>query len=283
MTDERWKEFGKQIKLIICDMDGTLLSSNKEISAENREAIRYAKSRGVDFSLCTGRIHIMTEFYCQELEQKFPIIASNGAIIWDPTKRQILWDLPMDSGEALRIIDYGEKHNLDYIAITKEGCYYSKKSIRKQRFLQYNDIAMQKDYKTMRVLSIEEGIESIKDEKIYKILICEPEEERYQNVEKFLQTLQQTEYTSSEPTLLDISCKGVSKGAGLEKLSKIMKIPREAICAVGDYENDISMLQYAGLGVAMGNASDVVKAKADYITDTNEANGVAKLIERLLR
>jgi len=62
-----------------------------------------------------------------------------------------------------------------------------------------------------------------------------------------------------------------------------MEIPREAICAMGDYENDISMLQYAGLGVAMGNASDVVKAKADYITDTNEEDGVANLIERLLR
>ena len=283
MTGEKWRELGEQIKLIICDMDGTLLNENKEISAKNREAIRYAKSRGVDFSLCTGRIHIMTECYCQELAQEFPIIAANGAVVWDPIKKISLWELPMDTKEALRIIDYGEKHDLDYIAITAKGCYYSKKSIRKQRFLQYNAIATQKGYETMKVLPIEERFETLKRESIYKILICEVQETRYQQVEHFLQTLQQTEYTSSEPTLLDISCKGVSKGTGLERLSNIMEIPREAICAMGDYENDISMLQYAGLGVAMGNASDVVKAKADYITDTNEEDGVANLIERLLR
>lgn len=282
MTDESLKVLGKKIKLIICDMDGTLLNSNREISAKTREAIRHAKSRGIAFSLSTGRIQIMTELYCRELEQDFPIIAANGAVVWDPIKRKPIWEITMDKSEALTTINYGEEHDLDYIAITMTGCYYSKNSVRKQRFLQYNEIARKMNYEEMTVLPIDGNWDVFKEQGVCKILIFEPNERKLQAAAEFLQTLPKTGYTSSEPKLLDVSSKGVSKGIGLEKLAEHMNIPREAICAMGDYENDISMIEYAGLGVAMGNANDTVKMCADYITETNDEDGVAKLIERLL-
>ena len=118
---------------------------------------------------------------------------------------------------------------------------------------------------------------------MYKVLIYEVEDGQEEFTRKYLDTLKETGYTSSEDRLLDIAHRLVNKGYGLVKLAELLEIPLSSVCAMGDYENDIPMLQAAGYAVAMGNASDKVKEVADFVTKTNEESGVAWAMEHFLR
>lgn len=97
-----------------------------------------------------------------------------------------------------------------------------------------------------------------------------------------LKTIDRLEIVDSSKYNIEITRKGVSKGKAVEMLASLYNVKREEVLTIGDSENDLSMIEYAGLGVAMGNASDVIKAKADYITDTNDNDGVAEVISKFI-
>ncbi|MDU5414364.1 MAG: HAD-IIB family hydrolase, partial [Clostridium perfringens] len=97
-----------------------------------------------------------------------------------------------------------------------------------------------------------------------------------------LKKYEDLEVVSSSPSNFEVMNKGTSKGRAVKVLADILNINREEIMCLGDSENDLSMIEFAGLGVAMGNAEEFLKEKADYITDTNENDGVAKAIEKFV-
>jgi Cof subfamily protein (haloacid dehalogenase superfamily) len=282
MTDKEWKKIGSNIKLIATDMDGTLLGSDKQVGVANKEAVKCVGNKDIRFTICTGRIHTMTEAYIKELSIETPIIAANGAIIWDGIKHEILWGKPMVHEEALAILQFGAKQHMDYIAMAAEGCYYSTASSRKERFFEYNRIAKSKGFHEMLVEPFDDEGECIRGKHIYKILFCEVDGKQNPKVVAFLKDLQNTTYVSSDVGLLDISHKEVSKGSGLAKLCEILGISNEEVVTFGDYQNDISMIKFAKLGIAMGNATAEIKEVAEYVTDTNDDNGFANAIKKLI-
>lgn len=272
-----------RIRLIVCDMDGTLLDSHKRISRENREAIKAAGRNGIGFSVCTGRIQPMTEYYLKDLELKLPVITANGALIWDPVQRRVLWEQPMDSKEVIKILEFAKAHQLDYCALTMNVSYFSKGNIRRQRFEQYNRIAGQDQRCHMKLEEFSDSFVQMKVEKVYKILIYETDRERYDLAAGFLKGLSNTDYTSSEPGLLDIAHRFVNKGDSLCRLAGMLEIPLENVCAMGDYQNDIPMLSAVDYSVAMENGCSEIKEKANYLTRSNDESGVAWFIRQYLR
>ena len=216
------------VSLIVCDMDGTLFSSNKTVSDTNKASISMARSHGVKFSICTGRIQPMTEFYLKDLDLDTPVITANGALIWDPVKKSVLRGLPLDHAEVLDILDFCKKNRLDYCALTMSESYFSPNNIRRQRFEQYNQIASAHGFKPMELMEFDDAFECIKDKLIYKVLIYSTKEEELAISRDFLDTLILTGYTSSEPGLLDIAHKKVNKGYGLSKLAELLDIPSES-------------------------------------------------------
>lgn len=274
---------GNKVSLVVCDMDGTLFANDKTVPEVNRAAVRRAGEQGVRFSVCTGRIQPMIECYLKDLNLDTPVITANGALIWDPAERRTLWDLPMDEEEAFEILRFCRKHNLDYCAMTMEESYFSPGNIRRRKFEQYNRIAGENGFPSIPLREFDREFACVRGKRIYKILFYEVKEGQAELVRTCLDTLKATGYTSSEKGLLDIAHKDVNKGSGLRKLAELLKIPPEEVCAMGDYENDIPMLEACGFPVAMGNGCEAIKAKAAFVTKTNEEGGVAWAMEQFLK
>lgn len=275
-------ESPENIRLVVCDMDGTFLRPDKSISEANRNAVRAAAEKGIRFSICTGRIQTMTEFYLKDLELDTPVITANGALIWDPVERKSLWDLPMEEEEVLALLSFCRYNKLDYCALTMEESFFSPENVRKRRFDQYNRIAKEHGFAPMTLVPFDENFDCIRGKKVYKILIYEIKDGQTELAEKFLKTLKMTGYTSSEDKLLDIAHKDVNKGYGLVQLARLLNVPLSEVCAVGDYDNDIPMLEVSGFPVAMANGCEAIKKAAAFVTRTNEEDGVAYMFEKFL-
>lgn len=273
---------GPRVSLVVCDMDGTLFNSKKTVPEVNRAAIMRAREKGVRFSICTGRIQPMTECYVRELNLDTPIITANGALIWDPVERKVLWERPMDNEEMLKVLKFCRDHQLDCSALGTDISCFSPDNVRKQRFVQYNEIAGASGFPPIELREFDENFDCVRGKRIHKVLIYEKKEGELQMSRSFLDSLEKTEYTSSEKGLLDIGYKGVSKGNGLVRLAGILGIPLEKVSAMGDFDNDIPMLEVCGFPVAMGNGCQAIKEKAAFVTRTNEEGGVAWAMEHFL-
>lgn len=273
---------GKKVKLVVSDIDGTLVNSEMEISRDNREAIRKAGEQNILFSLCTGRIATMVDYYINTLEIETPIITTNGAIIWDPKRGKPAYDIPMDGDEVKGILEICKFYQMDYSALTLGTSYFSKNSTRITRFQKYNQIAKANNMPSMKFDTFDDTHNCIDGIKTYKILVNDAFPKRIAFIEDYIKTLKKTSYTSSEPGLLDISEKRVNKGFGIQKLAEILGLKSEEVCAIGDYTNDIPMLDYAGFPVAMGNACDELKEHAAFITKTNDESGVAWMMDNYI-
>jgi Cof subfamily protein (haloacid dehalogenase superfamily) len=134
----------------------------------------------------------------------------------------------------------------------------------------------------MTVFEDVEEILQIKDINIYKFLFVDNDRDKLNNLRMELNKLEKIGTSSSWDNNIEAMGLNVSKGEALKELCNKLKISQDEVIAIGDSENDLSMLNFAGLGVAMGNADENIKEQADYITDSNNEDGVAKVIEKFV-
>ena len=263
-------------KLIALDMDGTLLNSHNRVSKRTYEAIKKAEEKGVSVILATGRLYESAKYYVEKLGLKNPIISSNGALVHDIDGNVIYENLLGNKSleEVLKIL---EDHKLYYHLYTTDTVY--SKTIKLEMLKKfYSDFQGEllintetfKDYRELLGL------------KFNKLLSISESKEKLSKLEKDLKRIGKIEVTSSLANNLEIMNENVSKKTALKYLSKRLNIRPMEIVTIGDNKNDISMIEYAGLGIAMGNATNIVKLKADYVTDTNNDDGVAKAIEKFI-
>lgn len=282
MNTEELRALGRKVKLIVCDLDGTLLNSGKQISDANLRAIEKAGREGVFTTLCSGRIHQMMQVYIRRLNIRGPLIAANGAVIFDGGINKILSQKTLDPDEALPLLQFCRQNGMDYSALTAGGSFFSKNSVRIGRFKQYNTIAQSEGLATIPLRFFENGRSAALPDDIYKILIYELKEGQQKTAEERLKKIPAFNYTSSEKGLLDVSARGVNKGRALRELARILGVTRQQICVFGDYYNDITMMAGAGLSIAMGNAPDEVKKATLAVTGSNDEDGVALGIEKYI-
>ncbi len=271
----------QKIQLVVSDMDGTLLTPDREISDESCRAVAEAEKRGIRFSICTGRIEPMTKSYQKRLDLKTPIITANGALIWDPVRNCTLWGCPMQKDELMKFLYFCRDNDLDYCVLTMEESFFSPHNMRRERFEQYNRTAKREGLPPMKLRPFDEDFSCVRGLDVYKVLLCENAPGNLDLAKSFIDTLKETEYTSSDENLLDVGHQGVDKGFGLLNLAKLLQIPLRNVCAVGDFDNDIPMLLKAGFPVAMGNATAPVKEMSAYVTKSNQEDGVAYLLQEL--
>ena len=273
-------EAARDLKLIVCDLDGTLLNSQKTISPANLAAIEAVRKRGILFTVCTGRIPEMTEAYTRLLEIQGFYIAANGAVIFDTRDSSMPYRECVDTEDARQLLEFCKRRGFDHIAATLKGCYYSEGSDRLKRFEQYNEIAGKDNLRQIPLFPFNSDYRKVKEMQIYKLLISGLSAKEQLETEQYMETLPRLSFTSSEPKLLDIIAPGANKGTGVQNLARLLGISKKQICVFGDYHNDIPMFDAAGFSVAMGNADDTVKNRAAVITGTNDEDGVARVIEK---
>ncbi len=268
-------------KMIVTDMDGTVLGTDNNITEDNKIALKKAEDMGIKVVFATGRFHESAKVHIDFLEEKMPIISSNGSIIKNPITDEVLYCNSIAQDKCIQIIDILDKYNLKYqiytdeIVLQKYDTEEEKQIIIdfiKKVFSDKFEIIFKKDLK-----------ESIKNKNILKFNLMELDRvELIDTVRKDLNKIDGVEITSSWKNNLEIMAKGSTKGKAVEFLANLLNINMEEIIAFGDNYNDISMIEVVGTGVAMGNAEEGVKNIADYVTDTNSESGVAKTIDNLV-
>lgn len=282
MDGRTLKERGRDVRLVISDMDGTLLTSEKRVTERTKKALRALIREDKGFTICTGRIATMIDSYVKELDLRLPIVTANGAVVWDPVGREPLFEKAVPAESAQEIMDYCRERGLDYSALTLGSSYFSPDSVRIEKFRVYNRIAREEGLPGMRLEYLDKGHDCLRSQKIYKLLVYEPDRARYEAAGEFLGTIPGIHATSSDSGLWDISADGVSKGIGLLFIRDYLGLSKNQVCAFGDYDNDIPMLEEAGFPVAMKNGCDKIKSEAAYVTASCDEDGVALAIEQFL-
>lgn len=268
------------IKLVAIDMDGTLLNSKKELLEETKQYFKDFHKKETDtlLVLCTGRPESGIRPYLKDLgylEENHYIISQNGANIYESRTGKRVMDAFLDSAAIQKWIELGKKHGISVMGAGVDYYYC---------FDQEPTEWMEFDVKLvtgkLKRIPTKESLNT----DFYKILLM-GDEEQLNEFETFIPQEWRDEFyvVRSQKYLVEVLTKGVNKAFGLEKLAQKLNIQPSEIAAIGDAANDIEMLEYAGLAIAMGNASEEVKAIADIVTDTNENNGVIKAIDKLIQ
>ena len=268
------------IKLVAIDMDGTLLNSKKELLEETKQYFKNFHNKNTEtlLVLCTGRPETGIRPYLKDLgylEENHYIISQNGANIYESQTGKRVMDAFVDSTAIQKWIELGKKHGISVMGAGVDYYYC---------FDQDPTEWMEFDVKLvsgkLKRIPTKESLNT----DFYKILLM-GDEEQLNEFETFIPQEWRDEFyvVRSQKYLVEVLTKGVNKAFGLEKLAQKLNIEPSEIAAIGDAANDVEMLEYAGLAIAMGNASEEVKAIADIVTDTNENNGVIKAIDNLIQ
>lgn len=259
-------------KLIAADMDGTLLNSRGIITDKTQNAIKAVKEKGVIFTICTGRPIQGVEFYINMLNLDCPVITYNGAMIVIGKTKEIIFEQGLMSEDARIVLALGKEFKTTIIVWSGNKLYANVLNERVQ------------DYK--RIAAIEpiliENEDEIIQKGITKILWYDDVDkiDLFQNVLK--ERLQdRVNFCTSKPVFLEFFDNRVSKAVAMEKIGEYLGIKREEMIAIGDGFNDLPMIEYAGMGVAMGNAPEEIKTKADYVTLSNDEDGIAFFLENI--
>lgn len=262
-------------KLIVTDMDGTLLDNEHEISEENKTALLKATENGIHIAIATGRIYESTIKYAKILGVKAPIICCNGALVKE-YNGNIIYENKLKYDLCESIIDVLDKNEIYYQCFTSDTIFtpYINEWLKKYQ--------MQEDL-NIKIVETIDVKNNIKEEDILKFLVIEENSEKLKLVKKQLELIQGIEITKSFYNNIEIMNKGVNKGTAVENLAKYLKVDKSEVITFGDNYNDLSMIKYAGMGIAMGNAEDLIKDNANYVTCKNYEHGVAKAIYEICK
>ena len=262
----------KKYKLVAIDMDGTLLTNDKQILFETKKDLLEAYNKDTIICISTGRAFPAIKKYVDELEINIPLILYNGSRVRMSQESTLLFNRVIDLEAAKKVYEIISDKNGTCCFWRNDVCYFNKNN-------EYTDYYHK--LTTIKPIVIDET----NDELLTGInkFIWFGTVEMLDIVQKeYLFGVEGINYFKSHSNLLEIVPTNVSKGNTLEQLIKKFGISREEVIAIGDDENDISMIKFAGLGIAMKNAKDSVKKVADYVTDTNEENGVGKAINKFI-
>ncbi len=255
-------------KLIASDIDGTLLKDNGEMSPAVRSAIFKAVERGVIFTLATGRPIQGVEAFLSLVSGDAPVITCNGAIIVTAKTRKILSREELPYLKAKELLSVGLAEGATVVAWADSKLYASEPCGYSRLYATLTqDTAME--------------LSQLPKSAVTKILWILPTHKLLSLQGSFLPP-EGVQCKASGEHYLEFFSAHAGKGAGLERLAQLLGISRCETMALGDNFNDIEMLAWAGLGVAMDNAPQQVKESANYIAQSNQEDGAARAIEKFI-
>ncbi len=259
--------------LVAVDLDGTLLNDDFIISERNCRALRALTAQGVIVVLVSGRMHQSILPISNQIGLENPIISYNGGMVKHATTEKVLHHSPIPAKIATELVEYCDTRRLHFNFCLNDRLYVKTRNQWSQLYEERTGVAATvlgnihqlygETPTKMQVIDTPERIKRLRNEF----------EERFG--ERLYVTRTQVEY-------IEFMNPHVSKGRALKTLAAQINVPMKLVVAIGDGYNDESMMKAAGFRIAMGNSVDEIKACADYITETNQNDGVAKAVEQLL-
>lgn len=266
-----------EYKLIALDLDGTLKNSNNEITPKTREALIQAQKLGIKVVLASGRPTPGLRHEARELElEKYGgyILSFNGARVVDVKTGNTVYEQTLTIDEAKKSYDRAKEFGLacmtyeDDVVVTED---IDDEYVCIEAYI--NDIQKRK---------VESFKESLK-KPIHKVLLTGKPDYVASIEEEFKKPFGDSlSIYRSAPYFIEIMAKGIDKATSLDRLAKSLHIKQEEVMAFGDGYNDLSMIEYAGLGVAMDNAVDGVKERANEMTLSNDEDGIAHTLKKYI-
>lgn len=264
-------------QLVAIDLDGTLLNSANQVSSANRQAIQQLTKQGVILAIATGRSQYSVKKIFQELGVDGYLIGQNGAQISriEAGESELLYTQPLGNPAVFDSFQLALQTKVTVIANTLQMSYKLTQDTAQlvQEFQMTRPDLVELSVEQMQDVLFKEKLTFLKmafisrDTSMLELL-------KNQFSEKGLNAF------FSDRNYIELIAEGVNKGASLQWLSHHLHIGRKEILAFGDQENDIEMLQYSGLGIAMGNAQRKIKEAADSVTSSNNDSGVAKVLTK---
>jgi len=242
----------KRYRMIALDMDGTLLNENSEISQANLQAIHDSLEAGLIVCLSTGRGIVSASPYAEQIGEELPIVTANGSEVW-VNRHHLHSRIEMDAALVMDLREWALEHDIWYWGTASDKVYN-------------RDSWCDDPY---AVSWLKFGFYT-EDEELLALLRRKAE------------ALDCFEITNSHPANLEFNPRGVNKASGLRQVCDLYGFTMSEVIAIGDSLNDMAMIRAAGLGVAMGNAQDVVKHHADLVTLSHTEDGVAHIIRKIL-
>jgi Cof subfamily protein (haloacid dehalogenase superfamily) len=263
----------QHIKLVALDLDGTLLDSRRNIQAQTVEAIQAIRERGIKVTLATGRPLVSALPFAKLLNLDVPLITCNGACISLYPEGRFVERTPISMGAAREMI--GE---------LEDAGYYVKVYVDDTLYVEETTRATMEFSKAFGIAFIAVGRQQLRNLTAdpLKIVVIE-RSERIKDVWQLLARWQE-QFTINRDGIhgIEITQKAVNKGAALEKVCRLLDIPLSQVMAVGNEGNDLEMIRYAGIGVAMENAYEKLKQQAQLVTKTNDEQGVAYVLHKYI-
>lgn len=270
------------IKLIALDLDGTLLNDAKQISERNIRALKRCIEKGIYIVPTTGRTVKGIPEAVLAISGISYAITVNGGKVEELTTHKVIHEELLSKETAIKVFEKVKDYPIMYDA------YINGRGKAEERFLNHLDLYGIKPEIQELVRKTRDKIENIFEyvqncpDQVEKVNLFFADMELREKVRKELASIPDIIITSSMGNNLEINAKQATKGNGIKKLAEYLGLSIEQTMAFGDGENDVSMIQEAHMGVAMGNAMEVVKKVANYVTLSNEEDGVAAAIEKFV-
>jgi len=259
-------------RLVALDLDGTLLGPNLEVHPRDREAIAAAQAAGVHVTLATGRAFPPTREFARDLGIATPLICHQGGLIQDPQTGEVLFEAAIPEDLYVEAVALAEAQGLDFSAYAGNEIFL--------RELRHPPEFYERWFALPRRLV--RDLRKLPHPPNKFLITAEPEEADRIEAEWKAHFDGRLQIVRSHPLFVEGTPLGVSKGDALARLARHLGVPREAVIAVGDNDNDRSMIRWAGLGAAVATAPEDLKAEADVVAPPQSEGGVAWVMERFV-
>lgn len=261
----------KEIKFLALDIDGTILKKDYTFSEKVKDAIQKAVAKGVKVALVTGRMHCAAEPIAKQLGIEAPIFSYQGALVKENGKT--LLEASMDDKLARAVVEDLKQFDVQVNLYMNDTLYSEKED---DRLTEYCD--------KRNLTYVIKSFDDIEEIAAHKLLAIGSTPEETTRVLEFLQEKYPDKLyvVKSMPIFCEITDKKVSKGLAIGKLLEHWGINKSNTIAIGDQDNDLEMLKAVKIGLAMGNATDSLKALSEIELPSVEDDGVAYAIEKFI-
>ena len=264
-------------KIIALDMDGTLLNDEKIVTEETKKALKEAREKGVKVVLASGRPIDGLRRYLEELDLMHDneyVLSYNGCLVQETKSEKIISEKGLKGKDLHYIYNFAKEFGVNIHAFSPTRGLITPKNSK------YTEVEANINKIDINVCDFNEISD---DESIIKIMLIDEPEILDKAIAKLPKEVgEKYNLAKSTPFFFEVINKESNKGLGLKELADYLNISKDEIIAVGDAGNDLDMIEFAGLGVAMDNGHDNVKEAADYITKSNNEDGVAEVVKKFI-
>ncbi len=266
------------IKLVVLDIDGTIAGQQNQVSEKVKEAIAAVQSRGIAVTLATGRMFCSALRFHEQIQSQLPLISYNGALTKHPHTQKTLRELTLPQAIAHDLLDYFEQP--DFRQSIEVHCYHNDQLYVREITSETQRYIVRSGVKPQTIPDLHTIIEKT----VVKLLAISADTDLINHIIQDLKERfdpKEVHLTQSTEIYFEATHPQATKGFAVRHLAEdLLGLQSDHVMAIGDNFNDLEMLKYAGVGIAMGNAPKSLQSIADWVTEDVEHNGVLHALQK---